>query len=99
MRRLVLIAVLLLPPLLVGCVYTRFKEPLAIDFNATPVYRENDQGAVKRFRFWLVDVQWDSSAIGEIAREHGIETIYYADLERLSILGIWNRYAIHIYGR
>ena len=34
-----------------------------------------------------------------IAKENGIETIYYADLETLSILGIWNQYTVHVYGK
>ncbi len=38
-------------------------------------------------------------AIGEIARAHGIETLYFADQELCSILGIWTSHKVILYGR
>lgn len=28
----------------------------------------------------------------------GIETVHYADLETLSVLGVWNQRWVHVYG-
>jgi hypothetical protein len=40
------------------------------------------------------------NGLGEIAREHGIETIYYADIERWSAaFGLWHMEVVHIYGK
>ena len=39
-----------------------------------------------------------SKHFGEIAKEHGFETVYYADLETLSVLGVWTQQYVHVYG-
>ena len=39
------------------------------------------------------------AGIGDIARQHGLEEVYFADLETLSILGYWEQQWVHIYGR
>jgi len=90
---------LLAPLLFTGCIYRRTIEPLDVRFAATPVYRQTDQGGIKHFKYFLINFQWDSNAIGRIAREHGLSEVYYADLETLSILRVWNRYTVHVYGR
>ena len=64
----------------------------------TPVNGNNGQGDIKHISYY-VDVMWDSNAIGDIAKKHGIETIYYADIETLSVLTIWNQYTVHVYGK
>ncbi len=95
---------LLLPALwLAGCttglIYTHTTTPLDLNANQTPLATQSEEGDVKRLSYSFVDVRWDSNAIGDIAREYGIETVYFADIERLSILGIWNQDTVHIYGR
>lgn len=105
MRALVASAasVLALAALASGCttgrIYTHITEPLDVDFDATPVQPREARGDVKRVRYQFVDVQWDSNAIGDIAREHGFEEVYYADLETLSLFGIWTQRIVHIFGR
>ena len=42
---------------------------------------------------------WDSAAIGDIARKRGMKEMYFADLEIFSILNIWNKYTVHVYGQ
>jgi hypothetical protein len=80
-----------------GLLYTHIKKPLDTNMSQTPMIDNNVQGDIKHIRFY-VDVMWDSNAIGDIAKKHGIETIYYADIEMLSVLTIWNRYTVHVYG-
>ncbi|MGB3966979.1 MAG: hypothetical protein WBO45_09615 [Planctomycetota bacterium] len=42
---------------------------------------------------------WESNGIGDIARKIDLAEIDFADLERLSILGIWTQEWVHVYGR
>ena len=81
-----------------GLLYTHTKKPLDTNMSQTPVNDNSGQGDIKHIRFY-VDVMWDSNAIGDIANKHGIETIYYVDIETLSILTIWNQYTVHVYGK
>lgn len=81
----------------VGLVYTHTREPLSVDFDRTPVVTEGAAGDVKEIQYY-VRVLWSSNAIGEVAKQHGFERVYYADLERLSVLGIWRQEWVHVYG-
>lgn len=80
-----------------GLVYTHTFEPLSTDFHDAPVTTEQAPGDVKQLHIY-VRVLWSGNAIGEIAKEHGIDEIYYADLETLSVLGIWTQEWAHVYG-
>jgi hypothetical protein len=105
MRRIARLAALLavlqvLPSCVVGLVYTHVKVPLDRDMWDTPVFRERvetgkqDQKVIR----YYVSVEWDSNAIGPIAKKYGIEEIQYADVETLSVLGLWTQRWVHIYG-
>ena len=110
-RRLALALVALatsVPGCVPGRIYTHIHGPLSTNFNRTPVFSGDQKGResdVKHLSIPLfkidvsVDLMWNSNAIGDIARNQGIEEVYYADLERLSILGIWNQYTVHVYGK
>ena len=102
-RRLVPTATLLACPLLIGgcgigLIYTHRTTPLTTDFHQTPVGTDTGDGDVKTIRYYL-QVQWDENGIGEIAKRNGIDEIYYADLETLSVFGIWNRAYVRIHGK
>ena len=89
-------------PCTVGCaggsVYTHTVKPLTVNFQRTPVSTDRpEKGDVKHFRYY-VEAIWDQNAIGQIAKDHGFDEVYYADFEVLSILGIWSQYFVHIYG-
>ena len=81
-----------------GRIYTHKVEPLHSNFSETLNQRIHGDSDIKHLEYY-VDIRWSSNAIGDIAKENGIETIYYADLETLSILGIWNQYTVHVYGK
>jgi hypothetical protein len=70
------------------------------NLDAAAGYRLNRSGygGIVRLTYDLYDVRWSSNAIGDIAKRSGIETICFADLETTSIMGVWNRYRIHVYG-
>lgn len=98
---LCLCLVLLLPGCIRGLIYQHTIEPLSVNFDKTPVAAAKGGGAkgdVKHFRYY-VDFMWNTNAIGEIAKENGIEEVYYADLEILRVAGVWAQYHVNIYGR
>ena len=90
--------------LLVGCasprglIYTHTTVPLVTDFRETPAGERVERNDVKSFRYY-VRVDWNDNAIGSVAKEQGFEEIYYADLETLSVLGIWTQRWVHVVGR
>jgi len=99
LSRLTILAVALI---LAGCsprgfLFTKATMPLDINLSQTPKASHHGQGNVKHLHYY-VDVMWSSNAIGDIARQNGIKTVHYADLETLRILGIYNRYTVHVYG-
>ena len=81
-------------------VYTHTIQPLDVNMNQTPIGEKKNTGDIKFFKLLngYFSFMWDTNAIGDIAKENGIDVIYYAELETFSILGIWNQYTVHIYG-
>lgn len=82
-----------------GLIYTHTVKPLDINMDQTKNLTEHDWGDIKNFSYSLVNVMWDSNAIGDIAKEHGMETVYFADIESLRILMVWNQYWVRVYGK
>lgn len=81
-----------------GLLYTHIKTPLDTNMSQTPADGKSIHGDLKHIHFY-VDILSDSSGIGDIAKQNGIEKVYFADLEKLSILSIWNQYTVHVYGK
>ena len=89
--------------ILVGAVFTRVKVPLTANLNQTPAGMDTGDGKVIRikepFSGYGIYAEFNSNAIAEIAERHGLKTVYHADLERLSILGIWRHDEVIVYGK
>ncbi len=48
----------------------------------------------------LISARVGKNGLGDVAKAHGIKTIYYADIERWSAaFGLWSMEVVHIYGR
>ncbi len=100
------ITILLLLSLCSGCVtagilYTHVTRPLDTNMSETLNGIAQANGSIKLIHLPVavpLDFLWDSTAVGDIAKEHGLETVHFADLERLSVLTVWNRYTLHLYG-
>lgn len=46
-----------------------------------------------------LSAEWDSRAIGDAARSEGMKTIYFVDLQTISILGgLWKQQAVRVWG-
>jgi hypothetical protein len=97
------LAIVMLTALLSGCgagiIYTHTVTPLSVDLHQTRVVQSEGTGDIKHIQFWNIGVAWDSVAFGDIARKNGMHELYFADLETLSILRIWNQYTVHLYGK
>jgi hypothetical protein len=87
-----------------GFIYAHVTYPLTRDLNVTPVPKTLPREAkiieVREPISGLgINARLNANAIGEIARAHGIKTLYFADQERFSILGIWTSHKVILYGR
>jgi len=82
-----------------GLIYTHTIKPLDFNLSGSPCVLQYQEGDIKHFEFDIARVLWDSNAIGDIILLSGMDTVYFADIERLSILGIWNQHTVHVYGR
>ena len=82
-----------------GIIYTHTYQPLTHDMHKTPVVQTEKAGNIKHIQIGYIGVAWDSAALGDIAKKNGLTEMYFADLETLKILGIWNQYTVHVYGK
>jgi hypothetical protein len=83
----------------VGILYQHTVEPLTINHLSTPVAGTEGKNDIKHIQLPYVGVMWGDAALGDIAREKGLQELYHADLEYLSVLTIWRQYTVHLYGR
>ena len=106
--KMIVASFLLFFPLFGGCsslkgmVFTHIRKPYTIDLHNTPVTNIHANGIiihieepVSGYGFYT---EFNSNAIGDIAKKHGLKKFYFADLETFSILGIWKHEKLHIYG-
>ena len=87
-----------------GAIYTHTTEPLDVDFNDTPVHTGGRGESWKTlvipifYQGARLEFHWGDMSIANSMKEAGIETVHYADLETMSVLGIWNERWVHVYG-
>ena len=82
-----------------GIIYTHTVTPLDVNFSQTPKGVTQCEEDIKHLNLRYISIGWNTTAIGEIAKQNGFEQVYFADIETLSILMIWNQYTVHIYGK
>jgi hypothetical protein len=105
------IVVLSLLLVLAGCangvlfnsgLYSHTVQPLTINPNPTEVRNSMKQalGRVNQFSYQVVSIRVGKNGLGQVAKEHGLETVYFADIERWSaVFGLWQMDVVHVYGR
>lgn len=88
-----------------GGIYSHTIQPLTVNKEPTEVKKAQREG---KGRITQIDypvtaglsIRVGKNGLGQVAKEHGITTIYYADLEQWSALfGIWSMEVVHIYGQ
>jgi hypothetical protein len=88
-----------------GGLYSHTVQPLTVNREATDVKNSEmeGKGRITQINYPLtsvLSVRVGNNGIGQVAKEHGMTTIYYADLEQWSALfGLWSTEIVHIYGR
>ena len=88
-----------------GLIYTNVTEPYDTNMTNTPIgkriaYAGGITKLSEPFSGAKVSVEVNSNAIGDIAKEGGLDKIYYADLHTKSILfGIWEKKTLILYGK
>ena len=88
---------------LVGIVYTNVKMPLTRDLKSTPLpahppVSDRIIEIKEPFSGLGVYARVSSNALGDIARQNGVDPLYFADQEVFSILGIWKTQRVFLYG-
>jgi hypothetical protein len=83
----------------VGIIYTHTVTPLTLDLHQTKVVQTEKTSDIKHIQVSWIGVAWDSAAIGDIAKKNGMNELYFADLETLRVLTVWNQYTVHLYGK
>ncbi|HEB51756.1 MAG TPA: hypothetical protein ENI87_00735 [bacterium] len=103
MRALLLTSAAFACTALAGCVngriYTHIIEPLDINLRDSAIGEGTASSDSKDFNYSYVRIVWGSYGVVDAAKAAGMEEVYFADLETLSILGIWTQRWIHVYGR
>jgi len=79
--------------------FTYTTRPLALNLHGTPSDHDMSQASVKTIQYSGYRIDWGDNGIGSLAKEHGFEAVYYADIKTLSILGIWTQNWVQIHGK
>lgn len=88
-----------------GGIYSHTVQPLTINRESTDIRNSMKEGSgrVTQIAYPLttgMSVRVGKNGLGQVAKEHGMTTIYYADLEQWSALfGLWSMEVVHIYGQ
>jgi hypothetical protein len=88
---------------LVGLIYTNVKLPLTEDLKSTPLpaHPPGSDRVIEikePFSGLGLYARVSSNALGDIARQYGVDPLYFADQEVFSILGIWKTQRVWLYG-
>lgn len=87
-----------------GLIYSNVKAPLTYDFHGQKVGAANTKMAEENTTYFAVpffsyvSFAWDKSAIEGIAKKGGINEISHADYEYYTILGLYSKFKVKVYG-
>jgi len=82
-----------IPP--TGAMFSQFKAPLDIDYQATPVRGKVGTAQTQSI---LGLVAWGDASARTAADNAGISKIEYADYDYFNVLGVYQRYDTIVYG-
>lgn len=86
-----------------GLIYTDYIEPFCQNARGKELGEQTVSGATKGVEIPLtrlnLSAEWNSRAIGDVAKQNGITTIYGCDIRReYYVLGIWRKDELLVYG-
>ncbi len=88
-----------------GGLYSHTIQPLTVNREPTEVQKamKEGKGRITQIDYPVtagLSIRVGKNGLGQVAKEHGITTIYYADLEQWSaVFGLWSMEVVHIYGQ
>ena len=82
----------------VGAIFTLTTRPLDVDLNATELSSETGRANVKTLTIYYMRFMWGGNGIAQIAKARGFTRVHYADIQTLSVLGVWTQEWVIIYG-
>ena len=87
---------------LTGIVFKHVRVPLSEDLVNSPAIVEHTGGMIVQVKEpvsgYGLYAEWNSNAIGDVAKRSGLKKVYFADMEIFSVLGIWTHRKVHVYG-
>jgi len=76
--------------------------PYKTDLHNAPVTDNQSHGIIihieEPISGYGLYTEFNSNAIGDIAKKHGLNKVYFADIEIFNVLGVWKYEKLHIYG-
>ncbi len=84
-----------------GALFTNYKAPVQVNFDATPRGSKHGEGVVTYVRepfFTQFDIAFGDVSLAKVAADSGITKVHYTDYEVLSILGIYVQFKLHACG-
>jgi len=85
-----------------GLIYTDITQPLTTNMKETPRAADlavrSQRGLREPITRTGIRAEWSGYAIGQAARKGKLDIIHYADIRRQSVLGIWTRTTVEVYG-
>ena len=85
-----------------GYLVTHTTVPYTADLHDTPFTGDGRGNTIVRIRKpfsgYGIYTELNSNAIGDIGREHGLETVYFADLQTFSLFSVWRSQTLILYG-
>jgi len=86
-----------------GLIYTHVTIPLDDNLSGQHVHLDerelrSGQGDTRHLAINGLAVDWGDRGVGALATRFHMEKVAYADLEVLSVLGVWRQQWVHLYG-
>lgn len=88
---------------LYGYIYTKTRMPFTKDLNNTPVVHTQSDGVIVKikepFSGLGVYTEFNTNALGDLAKKYNMSKLYYAELETFELFGIWRERRLYLYGK
>jgi hypothetical protein len=92
-----------LPGCMNGWLYKNYKQPIVLNMRDTP--RGSRMVEIDSYHLevpytqGMVNTELFSRAIGDAAKRHGLEKVYFADLHTVSVFGnLYKRQSVEVWG-
>lgn len=81
-----------------GILYTDYKAPLTINFDKPQQVRTEGMSATKHISFYIFRFSFGDASLKKAIEEGELENALYADYRWTSILSIFGRLEVNVYG-